>query len=39
MYIYIYITTLGITQKWSFWTDCLLIKHLHKTTISKMWLF
>ena len=32
-------TTLGTTQKWSSWGDGRLIKHLHKTATSKLWLF
>ena len=29
--------TLGTTQKWPSRTDGSLLKHLHKTTIKKMW--
>ena len=29
-------TTLGITQKWSSWTDDCFIKHLYKTTANRI---
>ena len=30
-------TTLGTSQKWSFWTGGRLIKHLYKTTTNQIW--
>ena len=30
-------TTLGTTQKWSFWTGGRLIKHHYKTTTKQIW--